>query len=112
MDDLKKANELRLECKDVLALVAFAGLSYLLAFLFKLDMNYVKLNIIGIILVIIAFNGLSAYDYMIAKSSIPVSRGFQWFFIIILLEFLLIFFVILGFIDIILDIRKKRSLNE
>lgn len=112
VDDLKKANELRLEYKDLLALVAFAGLSYLLAFLFKLDMNYVKLNIVGIILVVIAFNGLSAYDYMISKSSIPVSRGFQWFFIIILLEFLLIFFVILGFIDIILDIRKKRSLNE
>lgn len=112
VDDLKKANELRLEYKDLLALVAFAGLSYLLAFLFKLDINYVKLNIVGIILVVIAFNGLSAYDYMISKSSIPVSRGFQWFFIIILLEFLLIFFVILGFIDIILDIRKKRSLNE
>lgn len=110
--DLKKANELRLEYKDILAFVAFAGISYLLALLFELDMNYVHLNIVGIILVVLAFNGLSAYDYMISKSSIPVSRGFQWFFIIILLEFLLIFFVILGFIDIILDIRKKRSLNE
>lgn len=112
VDDLKKANELRLEYKDLLVFVAFAGLSYLLAFLLKVDMNYVHLNILGIILVLVAFNGLSAYDYMISKSSIPVSRGFQWFFIIILLEFLLIFFVILGFIDIILDIRKKRSLNE
>lgn len=112
VDDLKKANELRLEYKDILAFVAFSALSYLLALLFKIDMNYVYLNIVGIILVVIAFNGLSAYDYMISKSSIPVSRGFQWFFIIILLEFLLIFFVILGFIDIILDIRKKRSLNE
>ena len=110
--DLKKANELRLEYKDILAFVAFSALSYLLALLFKLDMNYVYLNIVGIILVVLAFNGLSAYDYMISKSSIPLSRGFQWFFIIILLEFLLIFFVILGFIDIILDIRKKRSLNE
>ena len=110
--DLKKANELRLEYKDILAFVAFSALSYLLALLFKLDMNYVYLNIVGIILVVLAFNGLSAYDYMISKSSIPLSRGFQWFFIIILLEFLLIFFVILAFIDIILDIRKKRSLNE
>lgn len=112
VDDLKRANELRLEYKDILVLVALAGLSYLSTLLFKLDMNYVKLNIVGIILVVIAFNGLSAYDYMISKSTIPVSRGFQWFFIIILLEFLLFFFVILGFIDIILDIRKKRSLNE
>lgn len=112
VDDLRKVNELRLEYKDLLALVAFSFITYILAFLFKIDMNYVHLNVLGIILVVIAFNGLSAYDYMIANSSIPVSRGFQWFFIIILLEFLLIFFVILGFIDIILDIRKKRSLNE
>lgn len=112
VDDLKNANELRLEYKDMLGFVAFVGISYMVAFIFKLDMNYIYLNLFGIFLVVMAFNGLSTYDYMISKSSIPVSRGFQWFFIIILLEFLLIFFVILGFIDIILDIRKKRSLNE
>lgn len=112
VDDLKNANELRLEYKDMLGFVAFVGISYMVAFIFKLDMNYIYLNLFGIFLVVMAFNGLSTYDYMVSKSSIPVSRGFQWFFIIILLEFLLIFFVILGFIDIILDIRKKRSLNE
>ncbi len=112
VDDLKNANELRLEYKDMLGFVAFVGISYMVAFIFKLDMNYIYLNLFGIFLVVMAFNGLSTYDYMISKSSIPVSRGFQWFFIIILLEFLLIFFVILGFIDIILDIRKERSLNE
>ncbi|WP_308655051.1 hypothetical protein [uncultured Anaerococcus sp.] len=112
VDDLKNANELRLEYKDMLGFVAFVGISYMVAFIFKLDMNYIYLSLFGIFLVVMAFNGLSTYDYMISKSSIPVSRGFQWFFIIILLEFLLIFFVILGFIDIILDIRKKRSLNE
>ena len=112
VDDLKNANELRLEYKDMLGFVAFVGISYMVAFIFKLDMNYIYLNLFGIFLVVMAFNGLSTYDYMISKSSIPVSRGFQWFFVIILLEFLLFFFVILGFIDIILDIRKKRSLNE
>lgn len=110
--DLTKVNELRISYKDLLIIVLTCILAYGFSYLLKLNMTYASLNIIMIFLELLAFNGFSAYDYMIARSNIPLSRGFQWFFVIILIQFLLIFFVILGFIDIILDIRKKRSLNE
>lgn len=110
--DLTKVNEQRISYKDLLIIGLACVLAYGFSYLFKLNMTYASLNIIMIFLELLAFNGFSLYDYMIARSNIPLSRGFQWFFVIILIQFLLIFFVILGFIDIILDIRKKRSLNE
>lgn len=112
LEDLDNINEIRIENKDILTIVAFMAIIYIVCNLLKLNMTYVKVNMLAILVEILAFNGLSAYDYMISKSSIPLSRGFQWFFIIILLQFLIILFIILGFIDIILDVRKKRSFNE
>lgn len=112
LEDLDNINEIRIENKDILTIVAFMAIIYIVCKFLKLNMTYVKVNILAILVEILAFNGLSAYDYMISKSSIPLSRGFQWFFIIILLQFLIILFIILGFIDIILDVRKKRSFNE
>lgn len=112
LEDLDNINEIRIENKDILTIVAFMAIIYIVCNFLKLNMTYVRVNILAILVEILAFNGLSAYDYMISKSSIPLSRGFQWFFIIILLQFLIILFIILGFIDIILDVRKKRSFNE
>lgn len=112
LEDLDNINEIRIENKDILTIVAFMAIIYIVCNLLKLNMTYVRVNILAMLVEILAFNGLSVYDYMISKSSIPLSRGFQWFFIIILLQFLIILFIILGFIDIILDVRKKRSFNE
>lgn len=110
--DLTKINELRITYKDFVFIGLICILAYGLSYLLRLNMTYASLNIIAIFLELLAFNGLSLYDFLISRSNIPLSRGFQWFFVIILIQFLLIFFVILGFLDIILDIRKKRSLNE
>lgn len=112
LEDLDNINEIRIESKDILTIIAFMAIIYIVCNFLKLNMTYVKVNILAILVEILAFNGLSAYDYMISKSNIPLSRGFQWFFVIILLQFLIILFIILGFIDIILDVRKKRSFNE
>ncbi len=112
LEDLDNINEIRIENKDILTIAAFMAIIYIVCNFLKLNMTYVRVNILAILVEILAFNGLSAYDYMISKSNIPLSRGFQWFFIIILLQFLIILFIILGFIDIILDVRKKRSFNE
>lgn len=112
LKDLEKVNEIRIEKKNLLTIGVFVAIIYIVSKILRIEEAYIRVNIFAIILEIFAFNGLSAYDYMIARSNIPLSRGFQWFFIIILLQFLLVLFIILGFIDIILDIRKKRSLNE
>lgn len=112
LEDLNNINKIRIENKDILTIVTFMAIIYIVCNLLKLNMTYVRVNILAILVEILAFNGLSAYDYMISESSIPLSRGFQWFFIIILLQFLIILFIILGFIDIILDVRKKRRFNE
>lgn len=112
LKDLEKVNEIRIEKKNLLTIGVFVAIIYIVSKILRIEEAYIRVNIFAIILEILAFNGLSAYDYMIARSNIPLSRGFQWFFIIILLQFLLVLFIILGFIDIILDIRKKRSLNE
>ena len=112
LEDLDNINEIRIENKDILTIAAFMAIIYIVCNFLKLNMTYVRVNILAILVEILAFNGLSAYDYMISKSNIPLSRGFQCFFIIILLQFLIILFIILGFIDIILDVRKKRSFNE
>lgn len=112
LEDLNNINKIRIENKDILTIVTFMAIIYIVCNLLKLNMTYVRVNILAVIVEILAFNGLSAYDYMISESNIPLSRGFQWFFIIILLQFLIILFIILGFIDIILDVRKKRRFNE
>lgn len=110
--DLSGINEIRIEKGDIFVIIGLLALIYCLSYMCKLNLTYVKINILLIIIEILALNGFSAYDYIIAKSNLPLSRGFQWFFIIILLQFLLVLFIILGFIDIILDVRKKRSLYE
>lgn len=112
LEDLNNINKIRIENKDILTIVTFMAIIYIVCNLLKLNMTYVRVNILAVLVEILAFNGLSAYDYMISESNIPLSRGFQWFFIIILLQFLIILFIILGFIDIILDVRKKRRFNE
>lgn len=112
LEDLNNINKIRIENKDILTIITFMAIIYIVCNLLKLNMTYVRVNILAVLVEILAFNGLSAYDYMISESNIPLSRGFQWFFIIILLQFLIILFIILGFIDIILDVRKKRRFNE
>ncbi|MDO5047886.1 MAG: hypothetical protein Q4D88_04980 [Anaerococcus sp.] len=106
-EDLLKVNNMRIEKKDLLIISLGLFLAYFLARISGAR-TYVEINILGIMLVVLFFNGLSVFDYMISKLNLPLSRGIQWFFILVLIQILAIFFLILGFADIILDIRSER----
>lgn len=98
---------IRLSKKDFAKIVIGATAIYFIASFLGFKELYIRLNLMWIILIILFFNGMGVYDYLLRRRQSLLSRGLQWFFIIIFFYIFAIFFIILGFADIFLDIRRK-----
>lgn len=59
-----------------------------------------------------AINGASLFDYILKNSKLPLSRGFQWFFMLILIQVFIIPLLIIGIADIFIDFRARRKNEE
>ena len=108
--DMIALNMLRINKKDLLILLIFAiGLYLIIPFVLGIDKEFVLANIIWILNTMLLLNGMSVYDYLISRRRSNLSRGMQWFFVIILFYFFAIMFMIIGLFDIFLDLRARRE---
>ena len=72
---------------------------------------YLLGNLVLLTMMFFVVNGVSLFDYILKNSTIPLTRGFQWFFIVILIQIFLIPLIILGILDVFIDFRARRK-NE
>ena len=105
--DMAKLNTIRLEKNDFFLIIISSIIIYFVLVFLGIKEIYVLTNLIWIGLMILIFNGMSAYDYLMNRRQSLLSRGLQWFFVIILFYLFAIFFMILGLLDIFIDIRNK-----
>lgn len=109
IDDIKDLDQIRMNPKDLLGLGLILALIYFMANFMGIDRLYILANIIFISMLIFVVNGLSLFDYMLKKSSLPLTRAFQWFFMIILFQVIFIPLLFFGFADIFIDFRSRRK---
>ncbi len=108
--DMIALNMLRISKKDFIILVIISiGIYLVVPALFAINQEFVMANIIWILNSILLLNGMSVYDYLISRRRSNLSRGMQWFFVIILFYFFAILFMIIGIFDIFLDFRARRE---
>lgn len=109
--DIKNLDELRMSAKDLLIILAVSLVIFYLGKSFGIKDLYLVGNLLLIIIMFFAINGASLLDFMLKKSSLPLTRAFQWFFMLILIQILLIPLIILGIADVFIDFRARRK-NE
>lgn len=109
--DIKNLDELRMNPKDLSIVLIIGALIFFLGRFFGIRDLYLLGNLILLSLMFFAINGASLFDYMLKNSRLPLSRAFQWFFMLILIQVLIIPLVIIGIADIFIDFRARRK-NE
>lgn len=109
IDDIRELDQIRMNPKDLLGFGLILALIYFMANFMGIDRIYILANIIFISMLIFIVNGLSLFDYMLKKSSLPLTRAFQWFFMIILFQVIIIPLLFFGFADIFIDFRSRRK---
>lgn len=109
IEDIKELDQIRVEFKDLLGLTLIFVIIYFLASFMNIERTYILSNLIFISMIILVANGLSLFDYMLKKSSLPLTRAFQWFFMIILFQVIFIPLLFFGFADIFIDFRSRRK---
>lgn len=109
VEDIKELDQIRVEFKDLLGLTLIFVIIYFLASFMNIERTYILSNLIFISMIILVANGLSLFDYMLKKSSLPLTRAFQWFFMIILFQVIFIPLLFFGFADIFIDFRSRRK---
>lgn len=110
--DVKNLDELRMNPKDLVILFIIEVAIYFLGKFFAIKDLYLLGNLILLALMFFAINGASLFDYMLKNSRLPLSRAFQWFFMLILIQVLIIPLVIIGIADIFIDFRARRKNEE
>lgn len=110
--DIKNLDELRMNPKDLVILFIIEVAIYFLGRFFGIKDLYLIGNLILLSLMFFAINGASLFDYMLKNSRLPLSRAFQWFFMLILIQVLIIPLVIIGIADIFIDFRARRKNEE
>ncbi|WP_311491434.1 DUF2232 domain-containing protein [uncultured Anaerococcus sp.] len=110
--DITNLDELRMNPKDLLILFIIDLVIYFIARFFSISNIYIYGNLILLSLMFFAINGASLFDYMLKNSSLPLSRAFQWFFMLILIQVLIIPLIIFGIVDIFIDFRARRKNEE
>ena len=110
--DVKNLDELRMNPKDLVILFIIEVAIYFLGKFFAIKDLYLLGNLILLALMFFAINGASLFDYMLKNSRLPLSRAFQWFFMLILIQGLIIPLVIIGIADIFIDFRARRKNEE
>lgn len=108
-EDIGSLSNIRIEKKDLLLALLTMIVAYFLARFFSIKEDYILANIIVLGLLLVVANGLSLFDYYLKKSNLPLSRAFQWFFMIILFQILVIPIIFFGIIDIFIDFRSRRK---
>ena len=109
IDDIKDLDQIRMNPKDLLGFCLILALIYFIGNFMGIDRLYILANIIFISMLIFVVNGLSLFDYVLKKSSLPLTRAFQWFFMIILFQVIFIPLLFFGFADIFIDFRSRRK---
>ena len=110
--DIKNLDELRMNPKDLIIVLIIETLIFSLGRFFGIKDLYLIGNLILLSLMFFAINGASLFDYMLKNSRLPLSRAFQWFFMLILIQVLIIPLVIIGIADIFIDFRARRKNEE
>lgn len=110
--DIKNLDELRMNPKDLIIVLIIEILIFFLGRFFGIKDLYLIGNLILLSLMFFAINGASLFDYMLKNSRLPLSRAFQWFFMLILIQVLIIPLVIIGIADIFIDFRARRKNEE
>lgn len=109
--DITNLDELRMNQKDLIILILVDLVIFYLGKFFGLKEVYLFGNLLLLTMMFFIINGASLFDYMLKNSSLPLTRSFQWFFMLILIQVLIIPLVIFGFLDVFLDFRARRK-NE
>lgn len=110
--DVKNLDELRMNPKDLVILFIIEVAIYFLGKFFAIKDLYLLGNLILLALMFFAINGASLFDYILKNSKLPLSRGFQWFFMLILIQVFIIPLLIIGIADIFIDFRARRKNEE
>ena len=110
--DVKNLDELRMNPKDLVFLFIIEVDIYFLGKFFAIKDLYLLGNLILLALMFFAINGASLFDYILKNSKLPLSRGFQWFFMLILIQVFIIPLLIIGIADIFIDFRARRKNEE
>ena len=105
--DMVALRDIRLDKKDFSTIIITSIILYFIARFLGVKDIYIRTNLIWICLSILMFNGMGVYDYMLSRRKSLLSRGLQWFFVIVFFYIFAVFFVILGFADIFMDIRNR-----
>ena len=110
--DVKNLDELRMNPKDLVILFIIEVAIYFLGKFFAIKDLYLLGNLILLALMFFGINGASLFDYILKNSKLPLSRGFQWFFMLILIQVFIIPLLIIGIADIFIDFRARRKNEE
>ena len=105
--DMVALRDIRLDKKDFSTIIIASIILYFIVRFLGVKDIYIRTNLIWICLSILLFNGMGVYDYMLSMRKSLLSRGLQWFFVIVFFYIFAVFFVIIGFADIFIDIRNK-----
>ena len=105
--DMVALRDIRLDKKDFSTIIIASIILYFIARFLGVKDIYIRTNLIWICLSILMLNGMGVYDYMLSRRKSLLSRGLQWFFVIVFFYIFAVFFVIIGFADIFMDIRNK-----
>lgn len=109
--DIKNLDQLRINIKDLIILLIIELVIFYLGKFLGIKDIYLLGNLVLLTMMFFAVNGVSLFDYILKNSTIPLTRGFQWFFIVILIQIFLIPLIILGILDVFIDFRARRK-NE
>ena len=109
--DIRNLDDLRIDFKGLGLILMVEVVLYFLANKWGADSTYILINLVFMNFAFFAINGASLFDYVLRNSKLPLSRAFQWFFILILFQVLALPLALFGFLDIFIDFRRRRK-NE
>lgn len=103
--DFSKINTLQVTIREVVIGLLLALILIIGSKNFGLDQGLVEANAISLGISLVQINGIFTMDYVIERKRSKAYRMFTWILIVFLFSFLSIFFLILGGIDIVFNIR-------
>lgn len=109
--DISNLDDLRINLKGLVAIILIEGLIYYMTSLWGIDRSYIIINLVFMNFTFFVINGLSLFDYLLRNSKLPLSRAFQWFFLLVLFQVLALPLALFGMLDIFIDFRRRRK-NE
>lgn len=109
--DIKNLDDFRINLKELTFIFIVEIVIYCLLNKLGVNKTYILINLIFMNFAFFVINGASLFDYVLRNSKLPLSRAFQWFFLLILFEVLVLPLALFGLLDIFIDFRRRRR-NE